>query len=64
MDLLLLLLMFALVGFGVYLITTYIPMPPIFATAIQIIAVVAVIFYLITRFAGGLPNVLPTMLIQ
>ena len=58
MDLLMLVLMIALVGFVVYLITTHIPMPPMFKTAIQIIVVVALILYLLQRFGGGLPNVL------
>jgi hypothetical protein len=59
MDLVVLVLVLALVGFLVYLITTHIPMPPIFKTAIQIIVVVAIILYLISRFAGNVPNLLP-----
>jgi len=58
MDLIMLVLVLALVGFLVYLITTYIPMPPVFKTAIQIVVVVAVILYLIRRFAGDVPNLL------
>jgi hypothetical protein len=58
MDLLMLILVVALVGFLVWVITTYIPMPPIFKTAIMIIVVVALILFLIKRFGGGLPNVL------
>ena len=58
MDLVMLVLVIALVGFLVYLITTHIPMPPIFKTAIQIIVVIALILYLIRRFGGSLPNVL------
>ena len=58
MDLILLVLVIALIGFLVYLITTYIPMPPIFQTAIQIIVVIALILYLIHRFGHGVPNVL------
>jgi hypothetical protein len=58
MDLLMLILVVALVGFLVWVITTYIPMPPIFKTAIMIIVVVAMILFLIKRFGGGLPNVL------
>lgn len=53
-----LVLVLALVGFLVYLITTHIPMPPIFKTAITIIVVVALVLYLIKRFAGGVPNLL------
>ncbi len=58
MDLVLLVLVLALVGFLVYLIITHVPMPPIFQTAIQIIVVVAIILYLISRFAGSVPNLL------
>lgn len=58
MDLIMLVLVIALVGFLIYLITTHIPMPPIFKTAIQIIVVIAIILYLIRRFGGGIPNVL------
>lgn len=58
MDLIMLVLVLALVGFLIYLITTHIPMPPIFKTAIQIIVVVVVILYLIKRFGGGIPNLL------
>lgn len=41
-----LVLSLALLGFVVYLITTYIPMPPIFKTAILVIVAVIVIVYL------------------
>jgi hypothetical protein len=58
MDLILLVLVLAIVGFLVHLITTHIPMEPIFKTAIQIIVVIAIVLYLIQRFAGGVPNLL------
>jgi hypothetical protein len=58
MDLIMLILVLALVGFLVYLIITHIPMPPIFKVAIQIIVVVAIILFLIQRFAGDVPNLL------
>jgi hypothetical protein len=58
MDLVMLVLVVALIGFLVWAILAYIPMPPMFKTAIQIIVVIALILYLIKRFAGGLPNVL------
>lgn len=58
MDLIMLVLVLALVGFLVWLITTHIPMPPIFKVAIQIIIVVVVILYLLRRFAGSIPNVM------
>lgn len=57
MDLVALVLVVALIGFLVWLITTRIPMDPMFKVAIQIIALVVIILYLIRRF-GGLPNVL------
>lgn len=58
MDLVMLVLVLALVGFLIYLITTYIPMPPIFKTAIMIVVVIVVILFLIKRFAGDVPNLL------
>ena len=57
MDLIALVLVVALIGFLVWLITTRIPMDPMFKVAIQIIALIVIILYLIRRF-GGLPNVL------
>ena len=58
MDLVMLVLVLALLGFLVYLITSKIPMDPIFSLAIQIIVIVAVILFLIRRFGGSIPNVL------
>lgn len=58
MDLLMLLLVIALIGFGIYLITTYIPMPPIFKTIIYVIAAVIIFLYLIRVLGVALPNVL------
>ena len=57
MDLILLVLVVALIGFLVWVLTTRIPMPPMWATAIQILALIAVILFLLTRFP--LPNILP-----
>lgn len=59
MDLLILALVIGLIGFGVYLITTKIQMPPYWAGAIQLFALLVILIYLITRFAPHLPNVLP-----
>ena len=59
MDLIMVVLVLALIGCLVWAITTYIPMPPIFKTAITIIAVIVVILYLVRTFAGKVPNVLP-----
>jgi hypothetical protein len=58
MDLVVLVLLLALIGCLVWLITTKIPMPPLWATGIQIFALIVVILYLVTRFVN-LPNVLP-----
>lgn len=58
MDLVYLVLVCALIGFLVWLITTKIPMPPVWATAIQIFALIVIVLYILTRFTN-LPNVLP-----
>jgi len=50
-----LLLTLAVVGFIVYLIVTYIPMPQIFKTGIIAIAVIIVILYLIQLFGFDIP---------
>jgi len=57
MDLIVLVLVLALVGFLVWLITTKIPMDPMFKLAIQIVALIVIILYVLRRF-GGLPNVM------
>ena len=59
MDLIMVVLVLALIGCLVWAITTYIPMPPIFKTAITIIAIIVVILYLVRTFASNVPNVLP-----
>ena len=58
MDLILLLLVIALIGFVVYLLTTKIPMPPMWATALQLIALLVVILFLLREIGVTLPNVL------
>jgi flagellar biogenesis protein FliO len=58
MDLVILVLVIALIGFLIYLITTKIPMPPYWATAIQILALIVVVLYLLSRFGASLPNVM------
>jgi uncharacterized membrane protein len=58
MDLILLILVIVIIGFLVWLLTTKVPMPPYWATTIQIAALLVIIFYLVTRFVN-LPNVLP-----
>jgi len=59
MDLILLVLVLVLIGFVVWLLTTRVPMPPYWATAIQIGALILIVLYLVSRFAGRVPNVLP-----
>ena len=58
MDLVILVLAIALVGFLVWAITTYIPMDPIFKTIIYIIVGVVMVLFVIRQFAGSVPNVL------
>jgi hypothetical protein len=58
MDLIMLVLVIALVGFLVYILTTQIPMPPMWATAIQVLALIVLVLYLFSRFLP-LPNMLP-----
>ncbi len=57
MDLLLLVLVCVVIGFVVWLLTTRVPMPPGYATAIQMIVLVILVFYVLTRLVN-LPNVL------
>lgn len=58
MDLIILVVVLCLVGFLIWLLTTKVPMPPGWATAIQVIALVVVILWILTRVAH-IPNVLP-----
>ena len=58
MDLVLLVLVLCVVGYAVHLMTTHIPMAPEWATAIRVVAILALLFYLLSRFVR-LPNVLP-----
>ena len=54
----LLVLIVCLVGFGVYLLTTKIPMPPLWATVIQVVALILIVLFLIDRLGVAIPNVL------
>jgi len=45
-----LILVLAVAGFLVYLITTYIPMPPIFKTVIYVVVAIVLILYLMSAF--------------
>jgi hypothetical protein len=58
MDLVWLVLLVCLIGFLVVVLTNNIPMPPGWPRAIQIVALIAIILYLIQRFVP-LPNILP-----
>jgi hypothetical protein len=53
-----LVLVLAIVGFVVWLITTRIPMDPMFRLAIQIVVLIVIILWLLRRFGGGIPNVM------
>lgn len=52
-GILLFILCVALIGFVVYLITTYIPMPPIFAQVIQVGVAILIILYILMLFVGN-----------
>jgi len=57
MDLIVLVLVVALIGFLVYLITTKVPMPPGWATALQVLALIVIVLWLLSHFAA-IPNVM------
>jgi len=58
MDLIFLVLVAVLIGWLVYVLTTTIPMPPGWAKAIQVLSLVVLILYVLSRLVP-LPNVLP-----
>jgi alpha-D-ribose 1-methylphosphonate 5-phosphate C-P lyase len=58
MDLILLVLVLAIVGWAVWLITTKIPMPPGWATGLQILALLILVLFLLQRLGTRLPNLL------
>ena len=60
MDLVILVLVVALIGFLVYVITTKVQMPPGWATTIQLLAliVLVLVLWILSHFVV-LPNVLP-----
>jgi len=58
MDLIVLVLVAAAIGFVVWLVTTRIPMHPVWATTIQVVALILVVVWLL-RYFDVLPNVLP-----
>ena len=57
MDLIVLVLVLCLIGFIVYILTTKVPMPPYWATAIQVLALIVILLYLVTHFVA-IPNVM------
>ena len=57
MDLLLLVLAFVLIGYLTWLLTTKVPMPPNYPTAIQLIVLIFMVLYVVTR-VFSIPNVL------
>lgn len=57
MDLIILVVVLVVVGFLVYLLTTRVPMPPGWAQAIQILALIVLVLYALEHFIH-IPNVL------
>ena len=57
MDLILLVLFVAIIGFVIYLITENIPMPPYWKVTVQVVALILILLYLVSKFAN-VPNVL------
>lgn len=48
-----LVIVLAVIGFLVYLLTTYIPMAPIFRTVIYVVVAIVLILYLLRVFGVG-----------
>lgn len=59
MDLIILVIVLCVIGFLIFLLTTKVPMPPYWATAIQVLCLILIVLYLLQRFGAGLPNLLP-----
>lgn len=55
MDLITLILVLAVVGFCLWLIVTYIPMPPPIKQVIIVIVVVVIVLWLLRALLGGGP---------
>lgn len=53
-DLITLIVVLALIGFCLWLVLTYIPMPPPFKTALIVVIVVLIILYLVRLLVGDL----------
>jgi hypothetical protein len=57
MDLIMLVLVLSIIAFIVWLITTKIPMDPTIRLAIQVVALIIVLLYLLRRL-GVIPNLM------
>lgn len=58
MDLIALVLVLALIGFVIWILTTYIPMPPPIKTAIIVVTAIVMVIWLLGRIGLAIPNVL------
>lgn len=58
MDLIILILGIAVLGFIVWIITTKIPMDPIFRIAIYVIVTIVLLLFIVRQFGGAVPNVI------
>lgn len=58
MDLIVLVIVLVAVGFLVYLLTTKVPMPPYWAMAIQIVALILMLLFVLRQLGVVLPNLL------
>ena len=59
MDLIILVLGIAVLGFLCWIITTKIPMDPIFRVAIYVIVAIVLLLFIVRQFGGHVPNVMP-----
>lgn len=59
MDLIILILGIACIGFLVWLITTYIPMEQPFKVVIYVVAAIVLVLWLVRHFRNVVPNVMP-----
>lgn len=57
MGLIELVVLLAVVGFLVWMVVTYIPMPPPFKTAIIAIVVIVLVLWVLRMFVGDIPIV-------
>ena len=58
MDLILLVLVLCIIGFVVWLLTTKIPMDPIFRTVIYVVVAIVLVLWVLRQFGSGIPNVI------